>query len=382
MQLLRQLMNEPRAPQPQQSAWWDRALVAAVILIAIMEGLSRTDLEWHNAAWASAILLAFSLLWRRTHPLAALLVTFQTMMLLELIARLNGVDWTELNTQVYVLLLPYSLVRWGSGREIVIGLSVILVSLAGVKSLDPVNLSDNIAGGFVLLFPAALGAAMRYRDRAATRELEQFKLREREQLARELHDTVAHYVSAIAVQAQAGLAVAQQQPEAAHAVLTTIESSARQALGEMRAMVGTLRNGEEAALAPQPGLADIPNLARQSIAGLPVKVTLSGDLDGLSAAVSTALYRLAQESITNALRHARQASSITVTVVGERKSVRLRVRDDGVSTGLNRGIIPGGGYGLVGMSERVAIFGGTFNAGRDGAGWQVEAHLPKHGVTQ
>lgn len=363
--------------------WWDWPLVAFIVPTAVLEGFVRPDVEWRGIAVLSCVVLAFGLLWRRTRPLATLLVTFETMMVLDLVARINGVAWTGLNTQAYVLLLPYSLVRWGSGRDIAIGLGVVLMTYIGVKSFDLENLSDNIAGGFVLFFPAAVGATMRYRDRAAMREREQFQLRERAQLARELHDTVAHCVTAIAVQAQAGLAVAAQQPQAAQTVLTAIEGSARQALAELRTLVGTLRQGDEAELVPLPGLTDIPSLARQSTVDLPVRVTLSGDLDNLSSAVSAALYRLAQESVTNALRHARKASVIDVTVEGDRRSVHLCVRDDGISTGRGAGGPAGSGYGLVGMSERVALFGGSFNAGWQGTlGWQVVVTLPKQGATQ
>ena len=111
-----------------------------------------------------------------------------------------------------------------------------------------------------LSLPAALGAAMRYRTRSRLRESDQVRLREREQLARELHDTVAHHVSAIAIRAQAGRTVAASRPDAAVDALEVIEEAASRTLAELRALVGALRDGEEADLAPQRGVADIARL--------------------------------------------------------------------------------------------------------------------------
>lgn len=347
-------------------------------LAAIVEGLFRPDLEWSMGTTLITIVLVFGLLWRYTYPMLTLVITFESMSLLEFLARLNNVGWESMYTHVYVLMLPYILVRWASGRHIVIGLGIVIVSYIAWIPFSLSSLSDSIAGGIVLLFPAILGAAARFRERAAIRQLEQFKLREREQLARELHDSVAHYVSAIAVQAQAGLAVAHQQPQATLTALSTIETSARQALSELRAMLRALRQDDKAETAPQPNVSDIPKLADLPFADVPVHVSLSGVLNDLSPAVSAALYRLAQESITNAQRHARQATQITVTVVGSSQAVRIAVQDDGTGRRLAGTTKPGMGYGLVGMSERVALLGGTFDAGwQDSSGWKVTAELPK-----
>ncbi len=227
-----------------------------------------------------------------------------------------------------------------------------------------------------LLFPAALGASVRYRSTARLREIDQVKLREREQLARELHDTVAHHVSAIAIQAQAGQTVAPAHPEAAVRALEVIEEAASRTLAEMRSMVGVLRDDEEPDLAPQRGVADIERLARDAAHGPRVDVELSGDLDELRPSVGAAMYRLAQESITNAMRHARHATRIDVSVAGEDDWVRLTVRDDGeAKTGG-----PGPGYGLVGMSERATLLGGTLEAGPSPEGWTVSAVLPRAGT--
>ena len=148
-------------------------------------------------------------------------------------------------------------------------------------------------------------------------------------LARELHDTVAHHVSAIAIRAQAGRVVARSDPAAALDALVVIEEEASRTLAEMRDLVGALRRGTEADLAPQRGVADIERLTDSSGPLPHVAVELSGDLEGLRPSLDATLYRLAQESITNAVRHARHATRIQVTVRGEPACVRLTVGDDG-----------------------------------------------------
>ena len=226
-----------------------------------------------------------------------------------------------------------------------------------------------------LLFPASVGAAVRYRTSSRMRALDQVRLREREQLARELHDTVAHHVSAIAIRAQAGRVVGAADPAAAMDALIVIEAEASRALTEMRMMIGTLREGDEPALAPQQGIQDIAGLARVAGASLRVDVDLSGELDDVGPSLGAAIYRLAQESITNAVRHARHATRVDVCVTGDDAAVHLVVSDDGeASAGGHRS----DGYGLVGMAERAALLGGTFEAGpSNGPGWTVNAVLPK-----
>ena len=213
---------------------------------------------------------------------------------------------------------------------------------------------------------------------ARLREIDQVKLRERQQLARELHDTVAHHVSAIAIQAQAGRTVAAARPDAAVRALEVIEEEASRTLAEMRTMVGVLRDGDEPDRAPQRGVADIERLARDAAHGPRVDVELSGELDALRPSVEAAMYRLAQEAITNATQHARHATRIDVHVAGEEDCVRLTVCDDGDAGSADRSQ---SGYGLVGMAERAALLGGTLEAGPGpGKGWTVNAVLPRAGA--
>ena len=296
----------------------------------------------------------------------------------DLVRIVAGSEGGLLTSTSAALVLAYSLFRWGAGREAVIGLGVILVWLAVTNVADPTSLADAVAAYAFFLFAAALGAAIRYHAKTRIRDIEQAKALEREQLARDLHDTVAHHVSGIVIQAQAGRAVARTQPERATEVLAVIEEAAARTLSELRTMVGVLRASDEADLAPGPGVADLEGLAGEAEGGPQVDVELSGELDDLSPAVGAALYRLTQESVTNARRHARYATRVTVRVVGSAARVRLTVDDDGAlsASGGNPS-----GYGLVGMRERAKLLGGTFHAGPGaGGGWRVEAMLPRAGV--
>jgi signal transduction histidine kinase len=277
---------------------------------------------------------------------------------------------------VYVLLLPYALFRWGSGREVVLGAAVILGKICFWLALGFVTLSDAV-GEFAILFGAlALGAAVRFRARARQREIDQVKLLEREGLARDLHDTVAHHVSAMAIRAQAGLAAAPTRPDAALDALRVIEAEAARALTELRALVRVLRRDEPAELAPSPRITDLAGLASRGRAGPVVDVEIRGDVDDLPPSVDTAIYRLAQESVTNARRHARHATRIEVRVAADDTVVRLEVRDDG-----DTGPAGSAGYGIVGMKERAGLLRGTCEAGPNpGRGWTVTAVLPRTGA--
>ncbi|HUG84105.1 MAG TPA: histidine kinase [Euzebya sp.] len=375
---IRSLWDEPRPPPPPRRVWRDWALVAVLLPTAGLEGIFREDVVWRPFAVVVCILLVFALLWRRTHPLGVVAVAFGALAVLSIATLITAGDPVGLYTAALVLLLPYSLARWGSGREVVLGLVIMVASALLSIVVDFTGVPDSVIGMAFLLFPAALGTSVRYRANVRLRDLDQVRLREREQLARELHDTVAHHVSAIAIQAQAGRTLAGSHPERAMNALEAIEESASRTLAEMRKMVGVLRDGDEPERAPQRGVADITRLAR-SVGDWPrIDVQLSGDLEDLSPSVGAAIYRLAQESITNASRHARHATRITVAVAGEDDCVRLTVRDDGDASPTGRSVP---GYGLVGMTERATLLGGTLEAG-PGAdrGWTVAAVLPKAGV--
>jgi signal transduction histidine kinase len=373
----RDLWAEPRAPNPPRRVWRDWVLVAAVVLSAVLEGVLRDHLVWRAVSIAVVVALAPTLLWRRTHPLAAVTIAFGTVAVLDVASLLAGVEWDGLGTGAFLLLLVYAVVRWGSGREAVLGLAVVLVPVL-LTLLHDTPVGDAVAGAVIVLLFATVGAAVRYQHNARLRGIDQVKTREREQLARELHDTVAHHVSAIAVRAQAGRVVASSSPQAALDALAVIEDEASRTLEELRAMVGALRQGEETDLAPQRGVADIRRLADRQGELPRIVVEISGDLDRLRPSTDAALYRLAQESITNALRHARHATCIRVCVSGEPDCVRLAVHDDGDA--VQPGTRPSSGFGLIGMAERAKLLGGTLEAGPNhNGGWAVHAVLPRAG---
>src|SRR5215204_4118107 len=385
---LRSLWAEPRPTNAPDRGPRDWALVAVLVCWSVVEVVLRQDLAprpgriWTGLAPRPLLLLAVlavlgPLLWRRTHPLVAVVVSFGTLTIVDIVRILTGSQGGHLNSISAALILAYALFRWGSGREAASGLGVILLWLAITYVADPMSLAETVAGYAFFLFAAALGAAIRYRTKSRIRDIDQAKAREREQLARELHDTVAHHVSGIAIQAQAGRAIAASHPERAIEALAIIEDAATRTLTELRAIVGVLRASQDTEFAPQRGVAEVEQLATDGQTRPCVEVTLSGEFDNLSPAVGAAIYRLAQESITNARRHARHATQVTVAVTGDADRVRLTIDDDGSAAG---GRAPAG-YGLVGMRERASLLGGTFHAGPAAErGWRVEAVLPRTGT--
>src|SRR3954454_7262934 len=371
---LRSLWAEARAADAPERGWRDWLLVGVLVVTALLEGVLRDDVAWRPIATILAVALALVLLWRPTQPLACVVAGFGTAMALGLATLMGGAPDVGLDTMVYVdLVLVYALVRWGSGREIVIGLMFVLIAAVIGTVADYTGPSEIIGGFGILTAVAAGGAAFRYRAESWRRALEQIRSQERVGLARELHDMVAHHVSAIAVQAQAGRALAGQRPEAGLEALAAIEGEASRALAEMRAMVRVLREGAPAEYAPQPGVADLASLARRDPVPV-VDVELPDDLDQLWPQVDTAVYRLAQEALTNALRHARDASRVEIRVTESAGRLRLRVTDDGR---IDPARPASHGFGLLGMTERAQLLGGTLRAGpTPGGGWAVDAELP------
>jgi signal transduction histidine kinase len=216
------------------------------------------------------------------------------------------------------------------------------------------------------------GARREFAERTAAQRARQAVGEERLRIARELHDVVAHSMSLIAVQAGIGNHVAEQRPAAAREALRVIEATSRSSLTEMRHLLGVLRSETDGpALAPAPGPAGIPALVEHTrSAGVTVTTSLD-DLTGLPDGVGLSVYRIVQEALTNVVRHAVPARC-AVTIAVTSQTVRVEVTNDGRHTE------PGpGGHGLIGMRERVAVYGGTFEAGpRPGGGWHVDAVLP------
>jgi signal transduction histidine kinase len=348
-----------------------------VTVSGVLEGVLREDMPLPGLSVALTVGLAPLLLWRRTHPFAVVATAFGVVAVVDISLIASDAPALDVYTMLYFLLLPYSLFRWGSGREAVAGLAIILVAATIGFFGSWTGVADAIAGVAVLMSAFALGWAVRSQHAAQERMLEQVKSEERVLLARELHDTVAHHVSAIAIQAQAGRALATTSPSSPLEALEVIEVEASRTLAEMRAMVRVLRRDEPADLAPAPRVGDLAQLAGSARSGPRVEVELAGDLDDLSPSVGTAIYRLAQESVTNARRHSVHATRIQVLVAADDTAVHLRVSDDG-ETSPGSAATPG--YGLVGMFERAGLLGGTCAAGPGpGRGWTVTATLPRAG---
>ena len=375
---LRSLWAEPRPTNAPDRGPRDWALVAVLICWSVVEVVLRPDLAPRPLLLLTVLAVLGPQLWRRTHPLVAVGVSFGTLTIVDSVRILTGSQGFLLSSISAALILAYALFRWGSGREAASGLGVILLWLPITTVADPTSLADTVGAYAFFLFATALGAAIRYRTKIRIRDIDQAKAREREQLARELHDTVAHHVSGIAIQAQAGRAVAASHPERAIEALAIIEEAATRTLNELRAIVGVLRASQDTEFAPQPGVAEVEQLATDGQARPCVKVALFGQFDDLSPAVGAAIYRLAQESITNARRHARHATQVTVAVTGDADRVRLTIDNDGSSGAGGRAPA---GYGLVGMQERASLLGGTFHAGPTAErAWRVEATLPRTGM--
>lgn len=371
--LLRSVCAEPRPPDAPGRLWWDHVLVGLGLAGALLEGILRPGqpFRWLQVVVVAALMPL--LLWRRSQPLLVLAIH---VVVLDVLAVRSGDD-DGMYSAVVVLLLAYAVVRWGSGREALTGVAFMLLSAALSIAVTSTSPRDAIGGFAILLSAVALGAAFRYRARARARELDQITLRERERLARDLHDTVAHHVSAIAISAQAGLATSSSRPEAATQALRIIETEASSTLAELRGMVRALRSDDRAELAPTPRITDLHALTGHGGGGPAVDVEILGDVDGVSSPVAAAVYRLAQESVTNARRHARHPRHIEVRVVADDAWVHLRVGDDGEG-GAARSGEPG--FGLRGMVERAHLLGGTLDAGPGpDRGWTVAATLPRQG---
>jgi signal transduction histidine kinase len=251
---------------------------------------------------------------------------------------------------------------------------------AGVGNFVFVSIVFSIAWLIGLLVSRTFHEAERARERAARAEREREERAglavsdERARIARELHDVVGHSVSVMTVQASAARRLLRPQQEKEREALLVVEKTGREAMAEMRRMVGVLRRPEEApALAPQPSLEQIETLVEHTReAGLPVDLRIEGEPVQLPPGVDLTAYRLVQEALTNTMKHARASSAEVVVRYGD-GDVELTISDDGVGGADG----DSGGHGLVGMRERVSVYGGELEAGpRADGGFRLRARLP------
>jgi len=320
------------------------------------------------------------LAWRRVYPIPAALVGT--------VIWLVPTDGYLYLGFVAAFLLYYSVAVYVPdvrrfGAVVAIGLVVTVASTA---------MRSEVVGEYfgalpAVLVPALAGRVVR-RLREQTRRLEELAehlerereraersavIAERGRIARELHDVVAHGVSVIAIQADAAEAALDRDPALARAPLQTIHGSAKESLAEMRRLLGVLReDGDGGALAPQPGLAQLPELVeRVRATGLDVTFETGGAASHVAPSLDLSAYRIVQEALTNVRKHAAGAGA-RVRVTWEPRALVLEVRDDGPGGSPN-----GSGHGLVGMRERVRLHGGELHAGPvNGGGFAVIARLP------
>lgn len=358
---------------------------AVAVAGAVDVALARTPLAGLLAAAVGAMMVAAVLLCRRQPGLVLLVVAVAVAVVDGVSIAGGGAAWSFLSI-VAVLVLAFAWGRWAERRDAVTGLMGLLVLCALGAWTATGGPGEAVAGAAVLLGAALLGAAVRYRASARAHELHAVRLQERELLARELHDTVAHAVTAMAVQAQAGL-VLLEDDELPHddgatrdrvaACLRHVEQQAARCLADMRDLVASLRPVDGPVTTGRLDADTLRALAAGPGApgGPTVEVEVTGDLTGYGDQQLWALQRVIQESITNARRHARRATRVSVLVAAGPDQLVTVVRDDGESLRLRPHET---GHGLVGMGERLRLLGGSVEAGPDPAGgWTVEAHIPR-----
>jgi signal transduction histidine kinase len=376
-----------------------RFLVDLVLAVVVALVVTAPYLDDPGAA-AASLLLASALAPRRIAPKVALAVgaVGALAQLVALPAPMFGI--------VVVPALVYSAARWGDPTD---GQSALVLGFAGAL-LGPIRWALSVGSASAALIYFAMGVTgcagivlaaflvgRRGRERLeAVRErrmseLERSRLTvaeqqqraavaavdERNRIARDLHDIVAHSLSVIVVQAEGGKALATKRPEKGPEVLGTIAETSREALEEMRRMVGLLRSGgqgapEQTSYLPTPGLEEIPDLVRKTSER--AELAVFGDPPRVSQALGLTAYRIVQESLTNVLKHAGPEAAARVTVAFTASAIEIDVSDDGRGTEARGDAM---GHGLQGMHERVAIHGGVLSAGpRTTGGFTVRASLP------
>jgi signal transduction histidine kinase len=364
----------------------DYAIAALFIVVGEFELIA----EWQDGSLAvNAVLFAFAfsmIAWRRTAPVpagAAMLATW-------LISNLFFVEVSTLQVPLTaVLVMAYGMGAYATGRQAVIAPVVLLVGMGAVGASLAVVFTDYVFPlGFSLAAYLA-GRGLRTRTQL-TEELHEAAVQaqeaheaeiaraaadERRRIAREMHDVVAHSVSVMVVQAGGARRILASDPQRAVEAAARIEEVGRAAMTEMRRLLGVLHHGdEETGRAPQPTLRALDALIERSrTAGLPVTLVVEGSPRPLPAGKDLAAYRVVQEALTNAIKHA-GAAPTSVTVRWEPSALELEIVDTGAGTVVNGN---GAGHGLVGMEERMRLYDGSLRTGtRPGGGFGVVARLP------
>jgi signal transduction histidine kinase len=372
-------------------------LLSAFCELVLPRAATVSGAAWDAAGWVGYAVTSVAILFRRRFPWPVLLVTY-------VVALVSFAARASLPAGFYLVMVLYTVVVMSSRRT-----ALFVVSIVSAGFLAAV-----FVGGGRQVVSAAIGAVAltgigwlagenvratrvyseRYKERAAERasaidaeRVEQLRRAvsdERVEIARELHDIVAHAMSVIAVRSGVARMVMDSQPEQAREALTIIETTTRRSLQEMRLLVGVLRAADDqhADLGPAPGLRDLDRLmADMAVAGVAVTVSVEGGVRSLSPAADLSAYRIVQEALTNVVRHAGPTRArVRITYCPD--EVGIEVTDDGPKAQTLVAPVPrvGSGHGLIGMRERAALFGGELEAGTCANGFRVRATLRTNGL--
>jgi signal transduction histidine kinase len=331
---------------------------------------------------AGVTIVCASLVIRRRFPFMMVVIAACGSLLMWLF---GGVPPQILGVGLAAMVISYSLAAALDGTALIAAVALFVATWLIRDIVDPhLNGGDIAIDGVFFGMPFVVGRVVRRREhqvehvaRVADERAYDALRDERERIARELHDVIAHGMSVMIVQADATRHGLDPGDDETRSALTEIERTGREALREMRRLVSLLRDDRnragETALTPQPGLNGVDALV-QSVrqAGLPVELHVVGDARPLSPGVDLAAYRIVQEALTNALRHAGPARA-KVEIGYDDQEITLRIEDSGRGNGTSSS---NGGKGLVGMRERARLYGGSFDASRGPNGFVVSASLP------
>jgi signal transduction histidine kinase len=372
----------------------DAVVVAALGVWAQFEAWTADPVDLAGDRPVTAVLAAAAtapLFVRRYHPLPVLLLVFSAGWVHSELGGSSGVLWFSICLALYALGAHGE--RWTIATgSVVVAAGVLYLDIPRLLAGEP--LDSVLPAWFILAALVGLGRWMRHRrretdelhtraetaERMGAERAARAVVDERARIARELHDLVAHSMGMIVIQSQAAQRSLEARPDLAQQALASIETAGRQGMAEMRRLLGLLTGSGDGAVTPQPslrGLAELVDSVRA--AGVPVDVHVEGDVTTLPAGVDLSAYRIVQEALTNVVKHAGPAS-VTVCVRATGGFVDVEVCDDG------RGPAPAhprpGGHGHVGMRERVALYGGSVEAGeRPGGGYRVHARLAVDGTS-
>ncbi|MFF3865945.1 sensor histidine kinase [Micromonospora sp. NPDC001898] len=389
--------------RPLRSVAFDVAVSGFVVLFGLAGAANQSGGWWGTGVGAA---MAVALLFRRTHPSAAT-ATIAVLALVQVVA-----GWGPLAFDVAVLIALYSVVKYaerlrdGIVAGIVAAVGVVLgaAQMQGTAAWWATAIWFGLVTGAVWLMGLNVRTRRLYvfslEERATTLEREREAesraavAEERTRIARELHDVVAHSMAVMIVQADGARYMFDRDPETAREAVKVVADTGRQALEEMRRLVGVLREptapdpaaGTDGAGPPglsaepvhrRPALVGLPDLLdRFRAAGLRIDWTVTGEPPALPPGLELTVYRVVQEALTNALKHAGVGATVTLGMDHPPGAVVVRAADDGRGRPVVRPA-PSGGHGLVGMRERVTVYDGSLTAGpRLAGGWQVEVRLP------